>query len=73
MAQGKPPPQIPVGWVEVAQIVGGASQTDPTVNNAKRHNGDSTSDRSPTRATVCLTHPTIYEFPGQGKPQTLAG
>ena len=48
-----------VGWVKVAEVLGGASQTGRTLRHVAVVNQSRTSDRSPTRIAVCLTHPTF--------------
>ena len=52
---------IRVGWVEVAQARGGASQTEPTVRNPKRHDADSSERPKPHQNNGLFDPPTIYE------------
>ena len=53
--------QLTVGWVKVAQASGGAAQTDQSWFRVWRPSKPSCRDRSPTRISVCLTHPTFCE------------
>ena len=46
-----------VGWVKVAQTHGGASQTEPTVNNVKRHDADSSERPKPHQNNGLLDPP----------------
>ena len=55
---GVPSRFLTVGWVKVAQASGGAAQTDQSWFSALWPGGPSCRDRSPTRTSVCLTHPT---------------
>ena len=52
-----------VAWDEVAEVIGGSSQTGSTADNTSRHDANLKSDRSPTEETVCSTHPTVPGFP----------
>jgi hypothetical protein len=48
---------IHVGWVKVAQVYGGSSQTDQPLRSVLSRSRRLISDRRPTRTTVCSTPP----------------
>ena len=49
-----------VGWVKVAQHVGGPAQAGALVQHVALMHWGRTSDRWPTAVTACLTHPTQF-------------